>query len=140
MATATASRITEQAARNVELVRAGYEAFARGDLESVRRVFSPDVVWHAQRLGQLGGDHSGWPGVQQFFGRTMELTQGTFRVEPLDFLANDTSVAVIVRSTGMRDGQRLDDRQVHIFRLEGTQAVEIWQFVGDGEAVGRFWA
>ena len=132
--------LTNQAARNVELVRAGYEAFARGDLEAVQRTFSPDVVWHAQRLGQLGGDHRGWPAVQQFFGRTMELTQGTFRVQPLEFLANDTSVAVVVRSTATRGGRQLDDRQVHLFHLNGDQADEIWQFVGDGQVVSEFWA
>jgi ketosteroid isomerase-like protein len=132
--------LTQQATQNIELIRAGYEAFAHGDLEAVRQAFSPDVIWHAQRLGQLGGDHRGWPAVAQFFGRTMELSQGTFRIELQDFLANDTSVAAVVRSMATRDGRHLDDRQIHLFHLEGARAVEIWQFVGDGEAVSQFWA
>jgi len=40
---------------------------------------------------------------------------------------------------GERDGQRLDDRQVHVFQVESEQVVEVWQFVGDGPAVADFW-
>jgi len=47
--------------------------------------------------------------------------------------------AVLVRSMGERDGQRLDDRQVHVFQVESEQVVEVWQFVGDGPAVADFW-
>jgi ketosteroid isomerase-like protein len=32
---------------NVELARRGYEAVMRGDLDSVRDLFDPDVKWHA---------------------------------------------------------------------------------------------
>jgi ketosteroid isomerase-like protein len=49
----------ERAARNVELVQAGYDAFTRGDLSAVETLFHSEVVWHAQRLGALSGDHSG---------------------------------------------------------------------------------
>jgi ketosteroid isomerase-like protein len=69
-----------RAARNVELVQAGYDAFTRGDLAAVEKLFDPEVVWHAQRLGALSGDHGGWPEVLRFFGETMELSKGTFRV------------------------------------------------------------
>jgi ketosteroid isomerase-like protein len=42
-----------RAARNVELVQAGNDAFTRGDLAAVEKLFRPDAVWHAQRLGAL---------------------------------------------------------------------------------------
>ena len=32
---------------NVELVRKGYEAVMRGDLDAVRDILDPDVKWHA---------------------------------------------------------------------------------------------
>jgi ketosteroid isomerase-like protein len=47
---------TERAARNVQLVQAGYDAFTAGDLAAVETLFDPEVVWHAQRLGALSGD------------------------------------------------------------------------------------
>src|SRR5262249_13079706 len=65
---------------NDRVIRAGYDAFARGDLAAVADVFREDAVWHAQALGVLSGDHVGWPAIAGFFGRTMELTNGSFSV------------------------------------------------------------
>ena len=81
--------VMDRAARNAELLRSGYEAFGRGDLAQVEAIFAPDVTWHAYRLGQLGGDHDGWGAVAEFFGRTMQLTAGTFRLEVLDVIPHD---------------------------------------------------
>ena len=54
-------------------------------------------------------------------------------------LTNASGGAVVVQSTGERDGKRLNDRQIHLFHLEEGKAVEVWQFVGDGRAVEDFW-
>jgi ketosteroid isomerase-like protein len=130
----------EQAARNLELVRAGYDDFGRGDLAAVEELFDPEVVWHAQRLGALSGDHKGWPELLRFFGDTMELTRGTFRVTVTDGYSSPGGVAVMVRSQAERDGRVLDDRQMHVFTLSGDRVVEVWQFVGDGARVNEFWS
>ena len=134
------AQMMERAADNAARVEAGYAAFARGDLAAVEQTFNPEVVWHAQRLGVLGGDHRGWSEVVQFFGRTMELTQGTFRIEVKEVLANELAAAVVVRSTARRGDRRLDDQQIHLLHLQGDKVVEVWQFVGDGAAVEAFWS
>jgi uncharacterized protein len=123
---------------NESVLRTGYGAFAAGDLAAVERVFRPDAVWHAQRLGVLGGDHAGWPAIAEFFGRTMQLTGGTFTVTLEDVLTSDSGAAAVVRSRGEREGRTLDERQVHLFRLADGLAAEVWQFAG--EAADRFWA
>lgn len=123
---------------NVSLLTEGYAAFGRGDLETVSRLFHPDMVWHALRLGELSGDKVGRDAVFAFFGKTMELTQGTFSVTPEEILASETTGAAIVRSRGKRGGRELDDRQVHLFRLVNGQAMEVWQYAGP--AADEFWA
>ena len=55
----TSQTNTDRTAINIELVQAGYDAFAKGDLAAVERLFHPEVIWHAQRLGALSGDHKG---------------------------------------------------------------------------------
>jgi uncharacterized protein len=129
---------TDVRTANDELIRSGYDAFAAGDLTAVEALFDPDAIWHAQRLGLLSGDHTGWPAIAEFFGRTMQLTGGIFSVTIEDVLTNDTGAAAIVRSRGERDGRRLDDRQVHLFRLDGGRVAEVWQFPGEGADV--FWS
>lgn len=127
-------------ARNTALLEEGFRAFASGDLAALGTLFSPDAVWHVQRLGQLSGDHRGLPAILQFFGRTMELTRGTFRVEVLEVLANENGAVAVVRSRGERDGLTLDDRQLQQFHLRDGRVVEVWQYPGDVEAASRFWA
>lgn len=131
---------TDRAAHNVALMESGYAAFARGDLMALEALFDPDIVWHAQRLGRLGGDHRGWPAVLNFFGETMELTQGTFTVEIRETFGNETGSAAVVRSAGRRGELALDDQQVHVFHVRDDRVTEVWQYVGDGEAAAAFWA
>jgi ketosteroid isomerase-like protein len=131
---------TERAARNVELVQAGYDAFTRGDLAAVERLFHPDAVWHAQRLGALSGDHKGWPEILRFLGETMQISKGTFRVTVTERYSSPEGVAFMVRSQADRAGLALDDRQMHVFKIDGDRAAEVWQFVGDGRAVDEFWS
>jgi uncharacterized protein len=130
--------IEDRAATNVELLTTGYGAFARGDLGTVESMFAPDAVWHAQRLGELSGDHAGWPAILAFFGRTMERTGGTFQVRVEEIMAGNDGAAVVVRSTGERGGRRLDSRQVHLYHLRDNRVVEVWQFAGP--EADEFWS
>jgi DNA-binding CsgD family transcriptional regulator len=79
-------------------VQAGYDAFTCGDLAAVEKLFRPDAVWHAQRLGALSGDHTGWPEIRRFFGETMEITKSTFRVTVTERCSNPEGVAFMARS------------------------------------------
>jgi ketosteroid isomerase-like protein len=72
---------------NVELVRKGFDAFSKGDIDTLRALFDQDSVWHTPGRNSLSGDHRGVDAILGFFARTMELTGGTFRVELHDVLA-----------------------------------------------------
>jgi uncharacterized protein len=103
--------ISQDRETNIGHISEGYAAFGRGDRETVTRLFHPDMVWHALRLGELSGDKVGRDAVFAFFGKTMELTEGTFSVTPEEILASDTTGAVVCRSRARRNGRELDDKQ-----------------------------
>ena len=44
---------------NEELVRKGYDAFNRGDVDTLRELFDPEIVWHFPGRSPLAGDHRG---------------------------------------------------------------------------------
>ena len=44
---------------NEDLIRRGYDAFSRGDMDTLRELFHPDIVWHAPGRSQLAGDPPG---------------------------------------------------------------------------------
>lgn len=130
----------DRATTNADLTRRGYEAFASGNVEALQETFSPDLVWHVTRLGELSGDHKGFGEVMAFFTRTMELTRGTFTVQVREILANDQGAAAVVRSRAERDGKTLDSHQIHHFHIEDGRVIEVWQLFADGREADEFWS
>ena len=84
---------------NEDLIRRGYDAFSRGDTDTLRELYHPDIVWHAPGRSQLAGDHQGVDAVFGFFGQTMEMTGGNFGVEVHDVVATTITRSASTRPT-----------------------------------------
>jgi len=122
-------------------VLAGYDAFGRGDMEALGRMFLPDCTWTHRNAGRLGGTKHGFAAILAFFGESVELSAGSLRVEPESTVGRAGTVAVFVHMSGSRpDGRALDDHQVHVFRLDGDRVTSVDQYIGDPAAVEAFWA
>jgi len=52
---------------NAALIISGYEAFSRGDIQSVLAVFAEDILWHVPGRGPLSRDYRGHTEVLGFF-------------------------------------------------------------------------
>ena len=136
MSTATA------AGADVAAVRAGFEAFGRGDVAAFRDSFRPDATWNHRNDDRFGGVHHGSDGIVAFVAESAKLTEGTLRVVPESLMADgEGRVAALVRVSGTRpDGRSFDDSQVLLFTLDGDRVGSVDQFVGDPGAVTAFWA
>jgi len=120
---------------NEQLVRRGYDAFSRGDMQTLRDLFHPDIVWHAPGRNQLSGDHRGVDAVLGYFGRSMELTGGSFSVEVHDVVANDQHAVGLNSVHAERAGKTLDDQNTLVFHVVDGKVTEVWQFAADQYAV-----
>ncbi len=125
---------------NEDLLRRGYEAFSTGDMATVFSLFADDMVWHIGGSNQLSGDYRGHEAIMGFFGRLMEVSAGTFRVDVHDVLANDTHGAVLVTVHVERDGQPMAVREVNIWHLSGGKATEFWAFAEDSVELDKMFA
>ncbi|HKP85289.1 MAG TPA: nuclear transport factor 2 family protein, partial [Blastocatellia bacterium] len=67
-------------------MRRATEAFARGDVEALQQIFAPDAVWHVPGRSRVSGTYTGHAEVFGFFGKLMELSGGTFKLELHDIL------------------------------------------------------
>jgi uncharacterized protein len=96
---------------NEDLIRRGYDAFSRGDMDTLRELYHPDIVWHAPGRGPLAGDHRGVDAVFGFFGQVMEMTGGSFRVEVHDVVANDEHAVGLHKGHAERAGRQQPEGQ-----------------------------
>jgi hypothetical protein len=93
--------------RNIEIVQTLYEAFARRDIQSLLGALSPTVEWGepSNPYNPAGGTRRGHAGFLEWL-RIGNESEEVLVLEPKDFLANPTSVAVVgftkcrVRATG----------------------------------------
>ena len=68
---------------NEELLRRGYEAFGKGDMDTIRELFDPNIVWHAPGRNPMSGDYRGVDEVLTQFGNAIVLTAfGWFLPKP----------------------------------------------------------
>ena len=125
---------------NEDILRRGYEAFAKADMPAVQGFFADDIVWHVGGRSPLAGDYRGPDEVLRFLGQTMEMTGGSFSLEIHDLLANEEHGIALVVARGQRNGRTLEDRAVHVLHLQGGKVTEFWAHPGDQYAVDEFWS
>jgi uncharacterized protein len=134
------SRIGATEAQNIAVVRRGYEAFAKGDIETLKTLFSANANWHMSETGVLRGNYRGAQAILEFFGQLAHEAQGSLRVQPLTMAASGDQVFVLDRTTGKRKGKTLDTKDVLVFKLDKGVVTEVTDFQSDYPAVAQFWS
>jgi hypothetical protein len=126
----------------VAVVRAGFEAFGKGDVAAFGAMFHPEATWNHRNDDRLGGIHRGRDAILAFIGESGQLTAGTLRAVPEALMSDgEGRVSVLVRVSGTRpDGRSFDDAQILLFAVDGDRVRSVDQFVGDPAAVTAFWA
>lgn len=126
---------------NEALLRGAYDAFSAGDIPAVLSVFSGDIEWHTSSGNNpVAGNYRGHDGVVEYFGKLMEHTGGTFRLDVHDVVANDDHGFVAVTLHAERNGRSLEVKEVHVWHLEGGKASEFWEATTDQGAGDAFFA
>jgi ketosteroid isomerase-like protein len=127
---------------DVDVVRTGFEAFAKGDLGGFGEQFHEDATWNHRNDDRLGGIHAGREAILEFIVESGRLTEGTLRAAPGVIMGDgEGHVAVTVRVSGTRpDGRTFDDPQILVFSLDAGRVRSVEQYIGDHAAVTAFWA
>ena len=131
---------SELAGDGASILRRFYTGLRDGDLHDVAGCVTPDIVLHVLGRNALSGDYQGAEGLRQFAEASRRLTAGHGRLELVDLLAGDAFTAALCRVTGEREGTLpLDNRTLHLARLEGGRIAEIWFHNYDQHRVDAFW-
>jgi uncharacterized protein len=75
---------------------------------------------------QIAGDYRGREAVFGLFGKIMEVTEGSFRMDPHAVLADDEHAVALVFATASRGGRSITDNDAHVFHMRDGKVVEFW--------------
>ena len=87
---------------NVDTARAAYEAFGKGDMDTLREMFADDAEWLTSDELPEGGLNSGRDAIMENFSRLPDYWSD-FSVEPEEFI--DAGDDVVVRGTQRATGE-----------------------------------
>lgn len=126
---------------HAQLVRKGYEAFSRGDMDTLRTLLAGDCTHHVPGTHPLSGDFKGQDACIDMYGRLFTETNGTFRVELRNIMVDGRGHAVSVHGfTAERQGKHIDENGALVFRIVGDKVTDIDECVEDIEKGNAFWS
>ena len=126
---------------NAAIMRRAYEAFNTGDIKTLTELFDESAVWHTPGRSWPASDYQGREATLAYFGLIGQETGGTFRAELQHLLTDDDDRVVgIQRSTGERDGKRLEVGDCIFLQLMEGRITDGREHFHDLYAWDEFWS
>ncbi len=121
---------------NAELVRRGYEAFNRGDLEGVLGLLHPELRSDVLAESPMAETYHGHEGFVRMVTENAEMF-AAYRNHPEDvFELSEEHILVVVRSQarGRISGAEVEGRLVHLWTWRDGKAIRFEAFRTEDEA------
>ncbi|MXM62002.1 nuclear transport factor 2 family protein [Streptomyces sp. HUCO-GS316] len=123
------------------VVRKGYEAFSRGDMDALRGLMTADAAHHVPGSHPLAGDFKGQNAIIEMYGKLFEETGGTMQVDLRNIFVDGRGHAVSVHHfTADRKGRHLDEMGGIVFRIVGDKVSDLDECVADIDTSNEFWS
>jgi ketosteroid isomerase-like protein len=124
---------------NVTLVKEGFEAFQKGDMEWMDQHLSDDVVWHVGGNSKWSGAYEGKAKVLDFFARQTQALAAPPSVDVHDVLGTDDHVVVLgTASASAADGSSVEWKYTQVFHIKDGKTTEVWGMAENDAAVDPF--
>ncbi len=119
---------------NLELIRAGFAAHNRGDLDALTQVYDPDVVFETLLLGT----HRGNEAIRLIYEENQKTLSG-YDVVPVELIDAGDQVVAVAQVTGVGPGSQIAmedrDRFAFLFTIKNGRVVREQAFRNREEAL-----
>jgi uncharacterized protein len=121
---------------NVELVRGGHEAFARGDVDAVLGGLDPEIEVRPPREFPGEDSYHGHAGFLAYSERWVGSWE-EYRLIPEEFIDAGDRVVVAYRAVGRGKGSgiEVETRMAHVWTIREGKAVRLEMFRTPAEAL-----
>jgi len=117
-------------ADHIAIVRRGYEAYNRGDIDAALVELDPEVEWQTYIVpGPGGGIYRGHDGVRELWSDAKKIFGG-FRNEAEEIFDTGDQVVAFVRveGVGARSGVAVQARIAHLYTFPGGKVLRVESF------------
>ena len=119
---------------NLELIRAGFAAHNRGDLDALTQVYDPDVVFETLLLGT----HHGNEAIRLIYEENQKTLSG-YSVDPIELIDNGDQVVAVAQVNGVGPASQIAmedrDRFAFLFTIKNGRVVREQAFRNREEAL-----
>jgi ketosteroid isomerase-like protein len=118
--------------QNLDTVRKGYEAFVRGDMETLMTLYTDDAAHIVPGSSKVSGAHKGKENILGLYGALAELSSGTLQITLEHVLTDGGDRVVSIHTSSMeKDGETFTQTEALLFTFEGGKVAEIQDFFAD---------
>ncbi|MFB7412476.1 MULTISPECIES: nuclear transport factor 2 family protein [unclassified Streptomyces] len=124
------------------LIRRGFDAWSRGDMEAVGELMTADCTHHSPGESQISGHIKGRDNVLDMYRKMFELTRGEMRVELLAVSVDGRGHAVAANrfyATREDKGMGIEMNGALVFTVIGDKISDIDECVEDIDVSDAFW-
>ena len=108
-----------------------YSDFDHGKFESIMEACDPKITFNVPGKSTLAGKYDRSNFITSFLVKLKEISNGTFKTEVHDILANDRHAVVLASDTLTQSGQKSEYRTVHVWRFENGKPVAWYEYPRD---------
>jgi ketosteroid isomerase-like protein len=120
--------------QNLELIRAGFAAHNRGDLDALTQVYDPDVVFETLLLGT----HHGNEAIRLIYEENRKTLSG-YTVDPIELIDAGDQVVAVAQVNGVGPASQIAmedrDRFAFLFTIKNGRVVREQAFRNREEAL-----
>ncbi len=129
------------AEENMDAVRQAYEAFTTGDLERLMALYDDEATHIIPGSSTVSGAHKGKENILTVYGRMVELSGGSFKVDLRHVMTDGNSRVVAVHKTSMeKDGESFLETEALLITFHDGKIIEIQDFFSDLEINDRMFS
>jgi ketosteroid isomerase-like protein len=114
--------------QDVQMLRQGYDAFARQDIDGVLAFFAHDMDWVTPDTLPFGGHFVGHDEVAGFFQKLSEYWD-ELSVAPQQFVDGGETIVVLGRAHGRAQNGTMDLPFVHVWTLRDGRAASFREYI-----------
>jgi uncharacterized protein len=131
-----------QKQKNIELVKELYEAFGKGEIETIIGHLSDQFIWRfdAPSVIPYAGEHSTPDQVREGFFGGLAITQKDYALKTDEFISQDDKVVMVgsYGATVTATGKRFDLPLVHVWTVENGKVKRFLNFTDTAGVVEAY--